>query len=931
MESSKLHLVLGLALALGVSATVSAWNSPGISDYGFRISDWGKAPQDDDEPAPPAGKQAAGAAEYEKAVKDLKKVEGPFTLYQRKKDLLLELPEDKLGKLFCLEANFNTGVMADGLQAGFPAGDLAVDVFRFERHDEAVWLVRPHLGHRWSDDDPLALSAERSFPDAILGTFNIEQKNPDKKLLLINVTNLFYGDAMRLGEAVQTLLGGPYMVDRAKSGPDSVKGFPENTVVRMSLHYVSQGRGENPLAALLGLSEDHLEDGRSAPMKVTYNLWFRKDDGYRPRLADPRVGYFTSDYFDLSRFESDNRNEQVIARWNLKKKDPQAAKSEPVKPILWMIDPSVPKEYRQACADGILQWNRAFDAIGYKDAIQVKFVPDGDKEWDHADGRFNVLRWTMSEDATYAITLPRFDPITGQIMNASVSVDANILYAAFREKERLVNPGSAAYQRSLDVLSRNDARDAAVTPEAYMAYGDAYRQVLDMKRKMASIGWQADDCAYAVGLTHSAAFGWDALLASGKPAVSREQYAKELIRSIVAHEVGHSMGLRHNFIASTYLTTAQLADDKVTSARGLTASVMDYTPANVVAIVKGARNYYASCIGEYDLWAIKYGYQEFASASTPASERFFLSQIASQSGKSALRYMTDEEADGFDPYVVRFDCGKDPLAFSEAMLQATDRVMRYAITHLPRKGESYGKRTQMVLTSLTRRYREGMAMARFVGGIAANRNFKGDQAQGPTLAPVSPVQQRQAMRLIVADCFSQKAFALPQDVMMNLSMDVDASFGAPASAGWQAPLRNVLGQQASMLYSLLMSAASTQRIAENEYKWSGRKDAYTMSEHFATLMGAVFSEIGANKSVSPLRRDLQRFAANALITQAGAAPGGVNEDVRMLASDSLRRLSARIGGQLKRTGGLDAITVVHLRDTKAAMDRFLARSVSVSR
>ncbi|MBI5708202.1 MAG: zinc-dependent metalloprotease [Armatimonadetes bacterium] len=891
--------------------------------------------QDDDETPPPSGKQGAGAAEYDKAVKDLKKVEGPWTLYQRKKDLLLELPEAKLGQLFCLQASFNTGIMADGLQAGFPAGDLFVEAYRFDRHDDNVWLVRPHLSHRWQDNDPLAKSAGRSFPDAVLASFPIEQKNPDKKLLLVNVTNLFNGDVIRLSEAVQATLGGPYMLDRSKSGPEVVKGFPENTVVRMSLYYASQGRGQgnSSIAELLGLAGgDQLEDPRSAPIKVSYNVWFRRDGGYVPRVGDPRVGYFTADYYDLSRFSADDRVQRVIARWNLKKKDPQAKVSEPVKPIVWWIDPSVPKEYRQACASGILGWNKAFEAIGFKDAIQVKFVADDDQDWDHTDGRHNVLRWTMSEDATYAVTLPRIDPISGEILSAGINVDANMLYAAFREKERLVNPSSAAFARSLDVLTRNDARDEALPTDAYLLNGDAALKAKAAKQKLSALGWSTLDCRYAEGLANANAFGWDALLASGKPPVSKEEYAKEFIEATVAHEAGHSFGLRHNFVASAVRTTAQLEDDKVTGARGITSSVMDYTPPNIAAIVKGGRNYYANGIGDYDLWAIQYGYSVFPGKSDTESEKPDLSKIAAQSGKPEYRFMTDEEADTFDPYVVRFDCAKDPLNFSEKLLQASQRILSYAVHQLPKSGESYGKRTQLIVTSLSRRYREGLSMARFVGGISASRNFKGDVGQRATLAPVAPEVQRQAMDLIARYCFSTSVQSLPNDVLQNLSLDVEGTVGTPGSPGWQAPLRSTLGTQANMLYSLLMSAATTQRIAENEVKFGNRKDAYTLKEHFDRMTSAVFSEARAGKSVEPLRRDLQRFAANALMVQAGAPAGAVNEDVRMLASAKLRQLSGMMGSAAtaKKTAA-DAMTRLHFGETKAIIDRFLSRTNVITR
>lgn len=874
----------------------------------------------DDKQAEAAKEEQKKIDDYEKAIKDLPRIEGAFTFYQKKKELLLELPEEAFDKLFLIQPTMGSG-LGPMLQAGDPLEWITLSPFKWQKNEDSVWLVRPNTRYRWDDKDPLALSASRSYPEAYLSQFKIEQTHPKKKLSLINVTNLFYGDLFRLSENIGLALGGQYGLDREKSGPARVKSFPENAVVEMKLHYFSpRGAEGNPLLEMLGLSMlNQLEDSRSAPVRVTYNLWYRKDSGYMPRLADPRVGYFTQDAFSFDRFDEQDRINRFAMRFNLKKKDPTAKLSEPVKPVVWTLDPSIPEKYRAAVGKGVLNWNKAFEQIGYKDAVRVQEAPN-DPDYDHADGRFNVIRWTMSDDSAYAVAQFRGDPFTGEILNAAITLDANMAAYAGMEYARFSTPSANAAARALEVLLADPRREG--TDDFYLWATDKERAAAALARQMPA-SWHRFRCDLPYGLAQSAAQAMNLARATGLR-LDKEAYVESFLTETVTHEVGHCFGLRHNFVASTSLTTEELGNDKVTSERGITASVMDYVPVNVMAVLNRGQNFYTPTIGAYDKWAIRYGYAD-TNANTPEGERAMLANIASESGKDGHAFMTDENADFWDPYVVRFDNGRNPLEYSAAMLKAARRIREYAIKNLPRAGQDYSQRTEMVLSSILSTFREGRLSARFVGGLSASRTFRADGKERRTLKPVDPEQQRRAVRLIASNCLVADAFALPESVLQSMSLNPSQ----PDTAFWTAPLRSIIGTQQMMLVSQLLAASTTNRIAENEYK--AGKGAYTLDEHYSTLLGAVFSEIGQNRSVAPLRRDLQRFTLHALITQAGAPPLGVNEDVRMLASDSLRQLSNRLGGQAARPQGLDGMTVIHLREAKQSIDRFMDRSVAVSR
>jgi hypothetical protein len=859
---------------------------------------------------------------YEAAVKDLKKIDGPIPIYVRKKDILVEVSEAQLGKIMLCETNLASGISQLPYQAGDPVGDNEVEAYRLEKNDDQIWLVRPHLKYRWEKDDPLAVASERSLPEAILAGYHIEQTDPEKKLYLVNMSGFFSGEVNQLSELVNAGGSGQYMLDREKSSVDSVKGFADNTVVRMKLHFFSpRGAQSNPLLELLGLtSASQLEDSRSIPLKVTYNLWMRKDDGYVPRLADPRIGYFTEDFYNVARFLNDDRTQRYINRWNLVKKDPNATLSEPVKPIVWTLDPSIPKEYRGAVKDGILRWNKAFETLGFKNAIQVQDVPESDKDYDHADGRYNVVRWTMTPDAGYAVSEIRTDPFTGEILNASLSVDANMAYYIVQEHQKISTPEASAMTRAMGVFTRDAQRDMPV--DTYLWDYEHATLERAAEKIAGKFGLHHIKCDMESELAQDAAFSYTAALASGMK-VSKESYVKAYIATTVCHEVGHCMGLRHNFIASTMLSTNQLADDTYTTAHGSTGSVMDYNPVNVQAVLRGAGNFYTPTIGPYDYWAIQYGYTPMG-AKDPLDEKSRLMQIASHSGEPGHAYMTDESVDDWDPYVVKFDNAKDPVSYMAKEMEASRRAVRYALTNLPKPGESYSRRTEVLLRGVNGIFKQGRLATRFVGGMVGNRSFKGDSGEHATLQPVDSAAQRAAVRLITNNCLSNSAFSLPESAMVNLTQDMNQD----KSASWTAPMREMIAMQQSMLFAMLMSSDTTDRIAENSFKLEGQPGAYELTEHFSTILSAVFSELGQNKSISPLRRDLQRFAVSGLITQAGSMQGQLNTDTRMIANDSLKRLRARYAAQIAAPKGLDEMTRLYLRDTKDMIDRFLTRQAT---
>lgn len=832
---------------------------------------------------------------FDELVKDAVKHDGAFTLYTKEKegntDLYIELSSDSLGKVFFLQSALQSGANDDGLQAG-EAGtlDLAVSAYRFERVGDRIRVITPNLAWRWSEDNAWAVSSRRSFPEGIVETLKIEAENPETKRLIIKATGLFNGGLIDLNDRINKVMGNTYQYDRDNSGISEVQAFPENVVIRTRNYYTSNGGGSDPLAELIAAltgesTRSHLATDKSLPLNVTYLIYPRRDTGYEPRIADPRVGYFTQDYFDTSKPLAMDKITRQILRWDLRKKDASAALSEPIKPIVFWIDDSIPKEFHKAISDGILRWNAAFEKVGFKNAIKVKEKPEG-ATWDHADMRFNVVRIIRSQNAGYAVACPRWDPYTGETLNASISIDASMLYAAAQEYSWIAAPAVGSYDHDLSALFAQP-RNLVAT-------------------RQFSVPLQ---CRYGALKAESASFGLIALetLHPGIK-VNRKKYIEQFLEDVVSHEMGHVLGLRHNFVSSAYLSPKQLADPAVTSKMGLTASVMDYTPVNIFAVASGVGDYYSPVLGVYDYFAIEYGYKDIPGGF--AAEASQLKKIASRASLPGLKFMTDENADSFDPYVVRFDNSSNPFADSDKQISVAKQLLAKADAHYPKPGRPFSDLTRVVNLAIRQTLQQSLAATRFVGGIRGNRNFAGDPQAKPTLAPVEPMEQRAALKMIARNLLAENSFALSPKMLMNLSGDPNSEKYDPVA------IKDIISGSQRAVISVLLSSDTLTRVANNAFKWGGRKDKFTLTELYATLARNVYSEIGTGKEIGVLRRELQRFMTDALATQALAPAGRVDSDAKMLAFHHLRTL----GGSLRRATSKDETTRIHLQD--------LARRVS---
>ncbi len=835
-------------------------------------------------------------------VKGYTKEEGLLTLYRKKDNnretLYLEIREEQLNQLMMLQATAATGT-GEAIIAGDPLADI---VFRWEKlGEDKLVMVVPNIAFRADPQAPIARAVKRSFPDAYLQDFKIEARQPERTSLLINITDYFRNDIAQLGQALTTggligmgvVPGVSYALDREKTLLQSVKSFPENFCVETSYHFLRGG----PPAAVFGRSTT-LADPRSVPLRVQFNLFPLKNNGYQPRLADPRVGYFYTEFQDFTDDGRDTQMTRYIYRWNVEKADPKAPLSSPKKPITFWLDNAIPTEYRAAVRDGLLMWNAAFAKIGIRDAIVVKQMPD-DAEWDHADMRYNVIRWSTTQTPPYgAIALFRVNPLTGEILNAGITVDATLTRGTKFERRRIVEPSTRFEQ-----LERDPQSNALST--------------------------RACRCELAEGAMEQAWFGFTALelLAAPGTKVDEKAYTESYLRSIVAHEMGHILGLFHNFAASTELSLEELKDPKKVKDRGTVASVMDYYPFNIAALRSRDVEYWPTKVGAYDLWAVRYGYSP-TPAEKPEADRSRLKEIASQGNLPGRAFHNDILADGFDPAVSRFDLSKEPLEYHDRLMRVSRHLLMTLDQREPKKGESYWEFTRL-FNGLLNQYASGAAQAtRYIGGLHMNRNHRGDAGEKPTLVPVAAEKQKRALKLLNDYVLAERAFNFPKSYYARFTNNPFPDARSFASGGGpDFPVLDSIANMQRAALRRLYTTAVLNRVANNEYKTAESPNTFTLAELFGTVGTTVWSELEGGKEIDTLRRRLQRAHLEEMVRLANTG-SGAPEDARMLAWDQLRRLKSRITSARRRKPG--QYTQVHLDESLVRINRALNATQTLS-
>lgn len=859
-------------------------------------------------------------ASFNEVIKDTEKINGLFTLYRNKEKnkIYLEVKPEQLNRNYLATATLESGIGEQGIYSGLPLQDF---LFYFQRVDKKLSFVVRNVNFRTREGDPQARSLARSFSDSVLYSVEIKSIHPQRKTLLIDLGDILLSDLAGLS----LFTGMTTNTDQSRFG--NAKAFPENLEIESILNFTG-GTGNTKGDEMTYFAT--VPDSRGFTLRVHYSLSQLPENNYLPRLADERVGYFITAYQDLSKDDRNDPFVRYINRWNLEKKDPDSPISRPKKPIVFWIDNAVPLQYRESIKEGILMWNKAFLKAGFKDAIEVKQMPDN-ATWDPADIRYNTIRWINTVDGYFAMGPSRVNPLTGEILDADILVDASLVRLLKSKYGTIVQPTQTNTRSSISELVRN--RGLCGNGFAPKTNNTTQPESTNPKGFLQRLSKLAGDYDLCYGMEAANQFTLGAIsmsLLQNTPPSQEEiqQYINQYLRLIIAHEVGHTLGLRHNFRGSNLLSPEEMNNEQIIRTKGLTSSVMDYIPPNIAP--KGAKqgDYFPSMVGVYDEWAIQYGYTQ-TNAKTSIAEKPILQEIASQSDKPELSYSPDEDMYDLDPTADAWDHSSNVLVYSQWQLDNSRLMWANLNKRFPMPGESYSDLSDRFSSVLNNYFQNIFYTTKYIGGqsfyrLRARENPSTSLASRRRLPfePVPVEQQRQALKTLQKYIFAEDALNFSPELLNKLAPSRWYHWGSlPRVGRLDYPVHDlILLLQGSVLRELLSGDRLT-RIKDIELK-SPPEKSLTLPELFDTLENGIWTEVLKPKAggvkITSLRRGLQREYLDLLIAMV-LRRESVPEDARSLAWYKLKQLNEK----LKSANTSDEYTKAHLLETSDRIEKAL--------
>ncbi len=706
----------------------------------------------------------------------------PVWLSERTGGILLELPADGTRALFMTTLATGLGSNPIGLDRGSGGG---VRVARFQKAGDRVLLTFENTTYRSSGSVDNQRSVAEAFANSTSAALPILAEEGGK--LLVDATDLVMRDWNEIGTTLARSQQGQYAVarDRSRIFKPYTKGFPENTEIDVALTFAAQG---NPSGALGRL----IPDARALDFRQHITLLKLPDTDFKPRVADPRVGFMGISFKDYNQPIQAQLEQRWASRHRLERVNPNDPNSPIKNPIVYYVDRGIPEPLRTATLQGVRFWSEAFDRAGLKGAFRVELLPEG---VDPMDSRYNVVQWENRNERGWSVGGALTDPRTGEMLKG-------------------------------------------------MARMDSHRNRTDYN-------------------IYAALMGADAAAADTAFVLSR-------IRQVSAHEVGHTLGLQHNYLASTY-------------DRG---SVMDY-PAPRVQVKGGEIDLsqaYATGPGAYDVWAIHWGYGIFPAA----SEKDSLTTIVADGLKKGYLYLSDGDArpeNSADPRTSLWDDAETPNLFLQRQMDARRIALaRFGLRNI-RDGEPLAiLQDRFPLLYFFHRFAVN-GVTKTLGGLEYANPLKGDGQQATSV--ISAARQREAMRLLLG-ALDPKELAIPDTVLTLFSPRLDRDVELLGSR--TTPVFDELGA-ARTLAQMIVDGILQRERAARMVQYSARLGGYSLSDAIGDLVKGTWSAaVPPSGKLAAIQRVTQRAVSDRLILLA--ADKDASPEVRAIADLWTEKLKA---------------------------------------
>lgn len=815
--------------------------------------------------------------------KDTDRFDGLFTLFRNQKTgaTSMLVKADQLDQEFIYWMQVANGVVDAGYFKGAYGPSSIIEL---RRRFDKIEIVEKNTAFYFDPENAVSRAASANISEAVLAVQAIAAEDKNSGDILIDVDKLFTTEALAQVKPTPDPDADPKTsfalgeLNADKSQILNLRSYPSNTDIEVEYVFFN--------AAPKVRGSDAVTDARNVSVRLMHSFIEVPDNDYQPRRDDPRIGFFGEQITDLTSTEAAPYRD-LISRWHLVKRDPDAAMSEPVEPITWWIENTTPVEWRELIREAALEWNKSFEKIGFRNAIEVKIQPD-DAEWDAGDIRYNVLRWTSSPNPPFGGYGPSFThPRTGQIIGADIMLEYSFMNRLVRNRKLIQDPAALATDTQ------------TVNPH----FGDRY-------------------CTLGNGLQTNSLFVQAAAeVLYGYSDELDQQLTRDTMHYLILHEMGHTLGMNHNMKATQLLSPDEAWNREIVNERGLAGSVMDYPAVNFAPTREQQTLFYTISPGPYDDWFIEYGYSE--GLSDPVAEEQRLQNILARSTEPQLAFGNDADdmrspGQGLDPRVNIFDMSSDAITYASRQMAIMKTTLDGLAEKPPEAGKSYQETVQAISALLSLWSRSAVVTSRYVGGVYVDRAVVGQPGATEPLRPVEEARQREAMEVLAEQVFAPDAFTMDPRLLRQ---------AAPQRRGFDhfsstedPKLHDAVLNIHKGLLDHLLNPVVLKRITDT----GAYGNSYGLGEMMGDLTAAVFNA-DIRENVNSFRQNLQVEYVQRLAKLA-RGNGSSNGYHNAAVAQAVYNLNA-IRDMLGAKGRFDVDTQAHRQNLKLMIDRALAQEI----